>query len=183
MKLFVFACLIASAFCGRLENTYLPPSGAHHSGGGPGLLAPGGGPAQPPIEIISQTNENNGDGSYKYSYESANGIKVQEEGELKNKGNPEAEAQSAVGSFSYPGPDGKIYTITYTADENGFQAKGDHLPTPPPIPEEILQSLQQNAAEEAAGSASGNGNGYPSGGPSNQYGPPSKPAGNGGYRY
>lgn len=32
-----------------------------------------------------------------FSYESANGIKVQEEGELKNKGNPETEAQSAVG--------------------------------------------------------------------------------------
>ncbi|ERL91696.1 hypothetical protein D910_09023 [Dendroctonus ponderosae] len=84
-----------------------------------------------------------------------------ETGELKNAGS-EAEAQSAVGSFSYTAPDGTEIKIEYTADENGFVPKGDHLPTPPPIPPEILKSLEDNAAEEAAGG--GNGNGYPSSG-------------------
>lgn len=83
-----------------------------------------------------------------YSYETGNGISVAENGQLK-PGGPEG-IQTVYGSFSYPGEDGKLITVTYTADENGFVPKGSHLPTPPPIPAEILQSLEQNAAEEAA---------------------------------
>lgn len=83
-----------------------------------------------------------------FSYETGNGISVSEYGQLK-PGGPEG-IQTVYGSYSYPGEDGKIITVTYTADENGFVPKGDHLPTPPPIPAEILQSLEQNAAEEAA---------------------------------
>jgi len=37
------------------------------------------------------------------------------------------------GSYSYTGPDGIVYTITYIADENGFRAEGAHIPTPPPV--------------------------------------------------
>lgn len=36
------------------------------------------------------------------------------------------------GSYSYTGPDGVVYTITYIADENGYRAEGAHIPTPPP---------------------------------------------------
>lgn len=49
------------------------------------------------------------------------------------------------GSYSYTGPDGVLYTITYIADENGFRAEGAHIPTPPPIPEAIQKSLAFNA--------------------------------------
>ncbi|KAK9721340.1 Insect cuticle protein [Popillia japonica] len=114
------------------------PSGSGGNGGGGGAQIP----------IISYENVNNGDGSYRFSYETGNGIKAQEEGFLKNAGS-ESEAQSAAGSFSYTAPDGQKIELTYTADENGFQPQGAHLPTPPPIPEEILRSLEQNAAEEA----------------------------------
>lgn len=41
--------------------------------------------------------------------------------------------QVMQGSYSYTGPDGIVYTITYIADENGFRAEGAHIPTPPPV--------------------------------------------------
>lgn len=59
------------------------------------------------------------------SYETSNGIKAEETGELKNAGS-EAEAQSAAGSFSYTAPDGTEIKIEYTADENGFVPKGQY---------------------------------------------------------
>lgn len=52
------------------------------------------------------------------------------------------------GSYSFIGDDGQLYTIQYTADANGFQPMGDHLPTSPPIPDAILQSLQLTAGSE-----------------------------------
>lgn len=33
--------------------------------------------------------------------------------------------------------------VEYTADEGGFRATGEHIPTPPPIPEEIQKGLEQ----------------------------------------
>lgn len=107
-----------------------------------------------------------------FSYESGNGIKAQEEGELKPGG--EEGIQSAVGSYSYTAPDGTEIKIEYKADENGFVPVGDHLPTPPPIPPEIQKALEQNAAEEAAGGGGGGGGGGGAGG---------NGGGGNGYRY
>lgn len=41
--------------------------------------------------------------------------------------------QVMQGSYSYTGPDGIVYTITYIADENGYRAEGVHIPKPPPV--------------------------------------------------
>ncbi|KAL0266563.1 UNVERIFIED_CONTAM: hypothetical protein PYX00_009075 [Menopon gallinae] len=100
--------------------------------------------ASPSQQVPIKRYENvvNHDGSYKWSYESGNGIVAEEQGQLKNAGNPQTEAQSAQGGFSYTSPEGVPIRITYVADENGFRAVGDHLPTPPPIPPEILRSLE-----------------------------------------
>lgn len=77
-----------------------------------------------------------------FSYETANEIVAQEKGYVKNYGQGEEnEIQTAEGSYSYTAPDGTRITVTYTADENGFVPKGDHLPTPPPIPEAIQRAL------------------------------------------
>lgn len=122
------------------------PSAPGPSRGGGGGGAPAG-PQQPPIAILSYENVNNGDGSYKFSYETENGIKAQEQGEVKNKGS-ENEIQSVSGSYSYTAPDGQVITVTYIADENGFQPSGDHLPTPPPIPEAIAKALAATAAAQ-----------------------------------
>lgn len=80
------------------------------------------------------------------SYETGNGIVAQEEGYLKNAGNPEAEAQEVQGSYQYTADDGTPISVTYLANENGFQPQGEHLPTPPPIPPAIQRALDYIAA-------------------------------------
>ncbi|XP_039759611.1 hornerin-like [Pararge aegeria] len=98
-------------------------------------------------EILKYVNENNGE-SYLYSYETSNGISVEESGVATN-------GVKAQGGFSYTGDDGQSYSLTYTADENGFQPQGEHLPTPHPIPEEILKSIEENSRAAAAGTQEG----------------------------
>merc|ERR1711911_565399 len=53
---------------------------------------------------------------------------------------PEESGTVSQGSYSFP-EDSQRYTVTWVADENGFQAKGDHLPTPPPLPEHVVKML------------------------------------------
>ncbi|CAH1983138.1 unnamed protein product [Acanthoscelides obtectus] len=96
-----------------------------------------------PVPIISQTEEINPDGSFKFSFETANGIKVDESGYLKD--NPESSTdriQVIEGSISYTDEGGHMINLRYVADENGYQPQGDHLPTAPPVPEDIARSLQ-----------------------------------------
>lgn len=91
----------------------------------------------------------NFDGSYRSSYETGNGISAQEQGQLKNAGQKDAEAEEVQGGFSYTAPDGTPIQLSYIANENGFQPQGAHLPvapTPPPIPAAIQRSLEYNAA-------------------------------------
>ncbi|XP_038211587.1 collagen alpha-1(III) chain-like [Zerene cesonia] len=139
-------------------------------------------------EILRYTNENDGE-RFEYSFETSNGISAEESGVA-------TDGVKAQGGFSYTGDDGKAYTVTYTADENGYQPQGEHLPTPHPIPEEILKSIEINAQAAAAGTQEGayrpdeyenedSSQGYSSGpinrpqlqsqgqGPSQQYGGPS----------
>lgn len=80
------------------------------------------------------------------SFEADNGISAQEQG---RPGSGKEAAVEAQGAFQYTAPDGSPISLTYVADENGFQPQGAHLPvgpTPPPIPEYILRSIEYNAA-------------------------------------
>ncbi|KAK3910508.1 Cuticle protein 3 [Frankliniella fusca] len=223
-----WACLVLLAGCAAAQsNTYLPPrrgggggsfgasggggysggggaagyrggaGGGGSFGGGAALGGGAGGSRGQQIGIISLINENNGDGTYRYSYETENGIQAQEQGQLQDDGGEGV--LRAQGSFSFTAPDdNRRYSITYTADENGFQPQGEHLPTPPPIPPEIQRAIAQNAADEArgivddgqyrpsGGSGGGNAGGYSSGvggyssGGGGGY---SARGGNGGYQY
>lgn len=91
-----------------------------------------------PVPIIRDDSQINGDGSYQYTYETGNGISADQKGELKKVG--DVEALAVQGEYKYPGEHGDI-EVSYTADENGFQPKGAHLPTAPPVPEAIQRAL------------------------------------------
>ncbi|XP_050301575.1 uncharacterized protein LOC126739800 [Anthonomus grandis grandis] len=129
--------------------------------------------SQNQIPIIKLDTQNNGDGSYKTEYETANGIQAQEQGQ------PQANGEVVQGSFSYTSPEGEKIGVSYTADETGYHPQGDNIPTPPPVPDAILKSIEYNNAhpeeEDNAGSYSGNGQ-YR--GSSNQYLAPQQPTGN-----
>lgn len=63
------------------------------------------------------------------SFEQSDGQSRQEEAVVNNLGT-ENESLSVRGSFSFVAPDGQTYTVTYIADENGFQPSAPHLPAP-----------------------------------------------------
>ncbi|XP_055839088.1 endocuticle structural glycoprotein SgAbd-4 [Episyrphus balteatus] len=97
-----------------------------------------------PATIIKQVDVSNPDGSYNNSYETSNGIKVENSGYMKTivvprsvdeDGKALEEHEEVVlvqsGSYTYSDPEGNIITLKYIADENGFQPQGDHLPVAP----------------------------------------------------
>ena len=61
------------------------------------------------------------EGNYAYAFETSNGIQQQEAGNTVG----------VAGQYEYVSPEGEKISISYTADENGFQPQGDHLPVPP----------------------------------------------------
>lgn len=71
------------------------------------------------LEVLVEMNDKE---IWNFSYETTNGIRADQQGFLKNPGT-NLEAQVMQGSYSYTGPDGIVYTITYIADENGFQVR------------------------------------------------------------
>lgn len=52
-------------------------------------------------------------------------------GQLKHIGGSQGPVVVKTGSYRYTGDDGKVYQVDWKADEGGFQAFGDHLPTLP----------------------------------------------------
>lgn len=92
-----------------------------------------------PVAIVRQDSQINGDGSYQYSFETGNGISADQQGDLKKVG--DVDALEVKGQYQYPSEDGTNIQLTYTADENGFQPQGSHLPTAPPVPEPIQRAL------------------------------------------
>ncbi|XP_011565051.2 flexible cuticle protein 12 [Plutella xylostella] len=77
--------------------------------------------------ILRQNLDNIGVDGYNYAVETSDGKRQEEQGQLVNPGT-ENEALVVRGSYSYTGPDGVVYTVTYVADQNGFQPQGAHIP-------------------------------------------------------
>lgn len=94
------------------------------------------------------------------SYETGNQIRQEARGyhktvfvpstRLNDDGTADVDATDILvqsGTYSYYAPDGQLISVTWIADENGYRATGDHLPTPHPIPEHIAQSLASTAQQ------------------------------------
>ncbi|XP_017070720.1 larval cuticle protein 65Ag1-like [Drosophila eugracilis] len=81
------------------------------------------------VQIVRQNSEV-GTNGFSYNSETSDGQIVQAVGELKNVGS-ENEALAVRGAFSYIGPDGVPYSVTFIADENGYQPQGVHIPVAP----------------------------------------------------
>ncbi|CAG7731467.1 unnamed protein product [Allacma fusca] len=96
---------------------------------------------EPVHQIVRHNLESDHQGKYSLDMETSHGIKQSEQGQLRDVSASEGPVGVKTGSYSYTGPDKKVYTVNWVADENGFRATGDHLPTSPPIPEAIKASL------------------------------------------
>ncbi|CAF4877311.1 unnamed protein product [Pieris macdunnoughi] len=139
MQLLIIASVIGLCACGAIQyNNYnLPQYNRQYYPERPRASLEGNAAI---LRSVSDANEN----GYHFAYDTENGIQAEETG-VENNG------IQAQGGYSYTGDDGQVYSIRYTADENGFQAQGAHIPTAPPIPEAIAKALQENARDEASG--------------------------------
>ncbi|KAL7026281.1 hypothetical protein ACKWTF_013830 [Chironomus riparius] len=86
--------------------------------------------------LVSSVFADDGAGNVNYAFESSNGIKQQASGQLKEVADSSGNGQQVktevlTGSYSYTAPDGTPITITWVADENGYQPQGDHIPKGP----------------------------------------------------
>ncbi|CAB3242923.1 unnamed protein product [Arctia plantaginis] len=80
---------------------------------------------KPVAEIITEHTIVNPDG-YSFDFKSNDGISRQEEGKLITVNDKVGIAIS--GTYSYPGPDGEQYEVTFTADDKGYKPQIRVLP-------------------------------------------------------
>lgn len=92
--------------------------------------------AFPNAPILTRSEIRDDFGQFALSYSTANGISVAQQGALKPVQTEHGLDNVLVqqGAYAYYGADGKLYTVRYIADENGFQPIADHIPTTPVPP-------------------------------------------------
>ncbi|XP_068223280.1 cuticle protein AM1199-like [Palaemon carinicauda] len=90
-----------------------------------------------PVAIISDTRQDNGDGSFSYAFEAENGIST------NVRGTPGSAGQSNMeGVYSFTLPDGTQARVTFVADENGYRADSPLIPTPHPLPAHAIEQIR-----------------------------------------
>ncbi|XP_046447537.1 endocuticle structural glycoprotein SgAbd-3-like isoform X3 [Daphnia pulex] len=96
----------------------------------------------PEITVVSQSDERNLDGSSKWNYALSDGTTREEEQEQKKfivtkvddygkETKEEVYGNTNKGSSYWVSASGEKITLTWVADDAGFQPKGDHLPVAP----------------------------------------------------
>ncbi|XP_017070659.1 larval cuticle protein 65Ag1-like [Drosophila eugracilis] len=85
-----------------------------------------------PAEVVQilKSESDVGPESFSYGWATSDGQTAEAAGKVENVG-LENEALAVRGAFSFIGDDGVTYSVTYIADENGFQPQGAHLPVAP----------------------------------------------------
>ncbi|KAJ0179911.1 hypothetical protein K1T71_004502 [Dendrolimus kikuchii] len=91
------------------------------------------------VQIVRYDVNNAGIDSYNFAWELSDGTKHEEQGQLKNQGT-DNEGIAVQGQYSWLAPDGVVYTVTYVADENGFQPQIEQGPGGA-IPPGVIASL------------------------------------------
>uniref|UniRef100_A0A1I8MP70 Larval cuticle protein 5 n=1 Tax=Musca domestica TaxID=7370 RepID=A0A1I8MP70_MUSDO len=82
---------------------------------------------RPDAEIVKSESDVGPEG-YSFAVATSDGTEKNEDGKLKNVGTEE-EAIVVHGSYTWVDEKtGEKFTVTYVADENGFQPQGAHLP-------------------------------------------------------
>ncbi|XP_054736221.1 larval cuticle protein 65Ab1-like [Anastrepha obliqua] len=88
--------------------------------------------AHPEVEIIKSESDVQPD-HYSFDMETSDGTSRHEEGVVKDA-DSEHPALVVHGSYTYKDEhDGKEYSVSYVADEYGFQPTGEHIPKLPAI--------------------------------------------------
>ncbi|CAG9769050.1 unnamed protein product [Ceutorhynchus assimilis] len=95
----------------------------------------------PQVPVVSQDFDLAPDGSYKFNFESADGIKQEQHGAPKVV-DKDVVVEVVAGSASYTDLEGGKHEISYVADENGYQPIGADIPVAPKIPPMIARALQ-----------------------------------------
>ena len=76
------------------------------------------------------------------SFQTGDGVSRSEQGFQKQLGSNDA-GESVQGQVQWTDNDGQSHSLSYTADENGYQPQGDLVPAIPPA---IQRALEWNAA-------------------------------------
>ncbi|XP_035440438.2 larval cuticle protein LCP-14 [Spodoptera frugiperda] len=99
-------------------------------------------------QILRSDYAQSPNGEYQYVFETDNGISGQASGKVKNVGKDDV-ALEVTGSNAFKSPEGNVYSLSYIANENGYQPQADYLPTPPapvPIPDYIARAIEWAAS-------------------------------------
>ncbi|XP_076256899.1 larval cuticle protein 1-like isoform X1 [Rhynchophorus ferrugineus] len=97
-----------------------------------------------PVPIVAQESDIQPDGTFKWSFETGDGVKVEQTGQPK-----QIDQETAVvlqGSASWTDNEGNPHQLTYVADENGYQPQSADIPVAPEVPPAIARALEYNAA-------------------------------------
>ncbi|XP_064083994.1 cuticle protein AM1199-like [Macrobrachium nipponense] len=100
----------------------------------------------PPVAILRDERQDQGNGEFAYTFEADNGISESRRGFVGSLGQSNME-----GSYRFPLPDGSFAEVRYVADENGFRAESPFIPTPHPLPAHAIEQIRIAEEQRARG--------------------------------